>query len=72
MIQTNNCVECGCDTSFGSGNFVNRIPALTDTHDGWMCVECQSMECDDCGELTLEWHTDEDGGFVCESCLNKT
>ena len=27
----NRCVECNEDTSFGSGRFVNRIPASVDT-----------------------------------------
>jgi len=44
------CVECGEDTRFGSGRFVNRIPAdaewttnagITVYVDGWMCAECQ-------------------------------
>ena len=26
----NRCVDCGKDTSFGSGRFVNRIPADAD------------------------------------------
>jgi hypothetical protein len=30
------CEECGEDTSFGSGRFVNRIPY----NDIYMCEEC--------------------------------
>jgi len=30
------CKECGEDTSFGSGKFVNRIPA----DDQYLCEEC--------------------------------
>lgn len=30
------CVICEQPTTFGSGRFVNRIPA----DDGWMCAEC--------------------------------
>ena len=35
------CVYCFKDTSFGSGKFVNRIPALTDDYDGYSCSDCQ-------------------------------
>ena len=55
------CTHCGKDTSFGSGDllFVNRIPSGADgklelagevtidvTIDGYMCVECKSIECE--------------------------
>ena len=30
------CVECGCSVKWGSGNFINRIPA----DDGWLCGKC--------------------------------
>jgi hypothetical protein len=35
-LKPNDCIECGEDTSFGSGRFVNRIPA----DDNYMCYEC--------------------------------
>lgn len=63
----NRCVECNCDTSFGSGNFVNRIPASTETHEGYMCPECQCLPCDKCGEMILDWYS-QDFGFVCVDC----
>lgn len=63
----NLCVECGKDTKFGSGRFVNRIPADRDLDEdspfkhlikegysrvnGYLCPECSSEECDRCGEL---------------------
>ena len=37
----NKCVYCMEDTSFGSGKFVNRIPAETDDYDGYVCIDCQ-------------------------------
>tara|TARA_R100000664_G_scaffold2086_7_gene5361 strand:- start:120 stop:902 length:783 start_codon:yes stop_codon:yes gene_type:complete len=45
------CVYCGHDTAFGSGRFVNRIPASTDECAGYACADCMSFECDRCGEL---------------------
>ena len=36
MLKENDCIECGKDTSFGSGRFVNRIPY----NDIYMCEEC--------------------------------
>ena len=63
----NRCVCCGEDTSFGSGNFVNRIPADADYEsldeqgnvifadgeyrDGYLCPDCSALECDRCDEI---------------------
>ena len=50
------CVFCGEDTSFGSGNYVNRIGADTydeDTkeyRDGYGCPSCMALDCDRCDE----------------------
>ena len=56
----NNCVSCNQNTSFGSGRFVNRIPADADYEslddkgntifadeeyrDGYLCPDCQMTE----------------------------
>ena len=56
----NRCVDCGKDTSFGSGRFVNRIPADAEYEsidnegniifaegeyrDGYLCPNCQFSE----------------------------
>ena len=56
----NNCVHCNKDTSFGTGKFVNRIPADADYEaedeegniifdadeyrEGYACEECYSEE----------------------------
>jgi hypothetical protein len=56
----NRCVDCGKDTAFGSGRFVNRIPADADYEsiddqgniifadgeyrDGYLCPNCQLSE----------------------------
>ena len=37
IIRENDCILCGEDTSFGSGKFVNCIPA----DDNYICAECQ-------------------------------
>ena len=44
------CVECLRSTSFGTGLFVNRIPADNDNYIGWLCPECNFYECDRCGQ----------------------
>ena len=36
----NKCVSCLKDTSFGSGRFVNRIPATNDKYEGYLCGDC--------------------------------
>jgi hypothetical protein len=62
------CIDCGRDTSFGSGLFVNRLPADNGKKSGYLCVECLSMECDHCGELSAEYGSDEEGGIICSDC----
>ena len=54
------CVDCLQSTAFGTGRFVNRIPADRDVEDeegnylgvrdGWLCPECNFWECDRCDE----------------------
>ena len=54
------CVECLQSTAFGTGRFVNRIPADRDVEDekgnylgrrdGYLCPECNFWECDRCDE----------------------
>lgn len=43
----NKCIYCFEDTSFGSGRFVNRIPADDGEHEGYACSECQYYPEDD-------------------------
>ena len=57
----NKCVECLADTSFGSGKFVNRIPADNGVYDGYMCENCQMIDCDNCKNKSVDY-------FIC----NKT
>ena len=47
MIKENDCILCGEDTSFGSGRFVNRIPA----DDNYMCAECQNNDEGDTNDI---------------------
>ena len=48
--------------------------------DGYMCPDCQCIECDECGELTLEYEWMNMGGFLfdqedpirlCPDCMAK-
>ena len=66
----NKCVYCLEDTSFGSGRFVNRIPACTDEYDGYACPECMEMECDRCDrpiglDCDIHWKDER----IHEECL---
>lgn len=36
----NKCVTCLEDTTFGSGRFVNRIPADNGEYEGYLCGWC--------------------------------
>ena len=38
------CICCRRSTEFGSGRFVNRVPADDGVLDGWLCVECADNE----------------------------
>jgi len=53
----NLCIECGKDTSIGSGLFVNRVPADNGEVDGYLCREC--LPCEGCNaepsEPCREW-----------------
>tara|TARA_B100000686_G_scaffold354155_1_gene462964 strand:- start:2384 stop:2641 length:258 start_codon:yes stop_codon:yes gene_type:complete len=65
----NKCVECLKDTSFGSGRFVNRIPADNGIYDGYQCADCQMIECDDCKEKTLDYFIcNETASVYCDDC----
>jgi len=64
----NNCVVCFLDTSAGSGNWSNRVPATTDTLDGYMCAECQMVECDRCQTLVLDDWEPIGNELVCSDC----
>ena len=53
------CVFCDHPTEFGSGRFVNRIPADTyhelengeeEYRDGYACADCMATDCDRCGK----------------------
>lgn len=63
------CNECGCSVAFGSGNYVNRVPA----DDGWLCPECLAIECDECGVPSIDWDhpSHDDTAIWCVDCLDK-
>ena len=61
------CTYCEESTAFGSGNFVNRIPA----DNGWACANCAGYECDHCEEqiyLDTDHSVDGEGHYHYE-CL---
>ena len=60
------CVECSQSVAWGSGRYVNRIPADNGTH-GYVCAECLSEECETCGEITSEW-TGRNNRIQCDEC----
>lgn len=71
------CTHCGCDVSFGSGNYVNRIPSGYQRDvdspdlDGYMCAGCQTMTCEECGQPTLDYSMKPEGGVICDECAGK-
>ena len=77
----NQCVDCRQDTSYGSGKFVNRIPASVDREigglwvglEGYQCAECREMECEgkDCDYKVLDDYIIVDGAILCNGCVAK-
>lgn len=66
------CEICGDSVKFGSGKFVNRVPA----NDAFICAECMAEPCDICGTMDAELNTieHEDGNptQICDDCLEKS
>lgn len=76
----NLCVDCGRDTTFGSGLFVNRIPSdrtwnVNDEFevdvDGWLCCECAELECSVCKNKSGDYEI-RNGVITCEDCLENS
>ena len=65
----NICLECRKDTSIGSGKYVNRIPCGREEEDGWLCEECQLVDCDICNDRVIDYEC-VDGGLVCRDCFD--
>ena len=63
------CIECGHSTAFGSGRFVNRLPADNGERDGWLCPECRAETCETCGEEVIEY-TGRHGFLQCDECAD--
>lgn len=73
------CVDCGKNTTFGSGLFVNRIPAdkswiVNESFeiqvDGYLCPVCQSLECSSCKSLTM-FYSLINNRVYCDSCISE-
>ena len=66
----NKCVECLEDTSFGSGKFVDRIPADNGVYDGYMCENCQMVDCDKCKNKSVDYFIcNKTNKVLCEDCV---
>ena len=67
-----------------NGKKVNRIPSDSDakivsdnaddkairiTINGWMCPECRLIDCDTCGNPTLETEITPQGMIICAGCM---
>ena len=82
------CVRCNRDTSLGSGLFVNRLAADSDTEsqfegkkifeenhyrDGYLCPDCSAIECDRCNEMiSIDEYIKADDFTWIEFGLNKS
>ena len=65
------CTHCGRETSLGTSLFVVVDVDL----EGYMCPECQQLECNKCGELAVDYYIMEFSGGVseirCKTCYEK-
>ena len=68
------CLWCREDTSFGTGKFVNRIPASKqdsiddESETGFQCAECPTVECSVCKESVIDYSCTENADIICEDC----
>ena len=71
------CVDCGRDTAFGGGLYVNRIPAYGQWFvnnsfeiqvDGYLCADCQCLDCSVCSASVIDYEL-IDNSVICENCL---
>ena len=44
------CIECKKSVKWGTGLYVNRLPADNEKYIGYLCAECNFHECDRCNE----------------------
>jgi len=65
------CVECKESVAAGSGRFVNRIPADNGDHAGFLCPDCQTVECDECGSYVMEPFITENCDNLCSDCFER-
>lgn len=47
------------------------IAKVGDRLDGYMCAECQAVECETCGQPTIEYSMRPEGGVICDECNDK-
>ena len=63
------CQDCKCSVAFGSGRFINRVPA-----DNWLCAECCELECDRCNKpipLDEDFYLESKDLRLHEECMTK-
>ena len=66
------CIPSGADAKLVLTSGENNIEIHVTTK-GYMCPDCQRVECENCGQLTLEYEfTDEDPCILlCFNCIAK-
>ena len=66
--MTEECKDCGDSVAWGSGKYVNRLPAESGF---FICADCQCIECDKCHQDVIEWgHPPHDDTVIwCFDCL---
>ena len=70
-----NRIPSGADATLTlvCGNYDLETVEIPVTADGYMCPDCQCIECDECGELTLEYEfiDQEIPIHLCPDCMEK-
>jgi len=61
------CVDCGRDTSMGSGLWVDRLG----WDDGWKCRDCNVWPCSICGEEVSELEMVDGNAVGVDCCEGK-
>ena len=77
-----NRIPSGADGKLALSNIIDELTSMSTeidgnllanllidvTVEGYMCADCQGVECDKCGETTLDYEI-LDSELLCENCL---
>lgn len=64
------CIDCGNPLDLDSIPCERQAGEGAPLYKGYLCRDCQLMECDKCGDATLDYSL-EDNHIVCDWCTHQ-